>query len=259
MPKIHPTAFVDPAAKIADDVEIGPLVSIEADVTVGEGTTIQQGAILRGHTTIGKNCRIYPYACVGMKTQDLKYISGSTSYVEIGDGTTLREFSTVHLGTFDGEKTIVGKNCLIMAYCHVAHGCVLGDHVITSNAVQLAGSVTIEDFGIIGGVTGVHQFCRIGTHAMVGGAAKVRRDIPPYMMCDEVDGEMRAVGPNIVGLSRRGFPQSVCRALKEAYRIIYREKLNRSQALDKIEREIEQTPEIAHLVKFYRDSTRGVC
>ncbi len=259
MATIHPTAFVDPAAKLGEGVEIGPLASVGPDVTIGDGTTVQQGAILRGHTTIGRNCRVYPYACVGMKTQDLKYIDGSVSYVEIGDGTVLREFSTVHLGTFDGEKTIVGKNCLIMAYCHVAHGCVLGDHVITSNAVQLAGSVTIEDFGIIGGVTGVHQFCRIGTHAMVGGAAKVRRDIPPYMMCDEVDGEMRAIGPNTVGLSRRGFPKSVCTALKEAYRILYREKLNRSQALEKIEAEIEPMPEIQRLVKFYRESTRGVC
>ena len=147
---IHPTAIVDKRAQLGEGVEIGPYVTVEGDVKLGAGTVVQQGAILRGHTTIGENCQIFPYACIGMKTQDLKYKDGSVSYVEIGDRTVIREFATVHLGTADGEKTIIGSDCLFMAYCHAAHGVILGDHVICSNCVQLAGDVHIQDWAIIG-------------------------------------------------------------------------------------------------------------
>ena len=258
MATIHPTAIVDAKAQLAADVEVGPYAIIGPDIKIGAGTVVQAHAYLSGHTTIGCRCQIFPFACVGMKTQDLKYQEGDVTHVEIGDNTVLREFSTVHLGTKPGEVTKVGANCLIMAYCHIAHGCNVGNHVIMSNVATLAGEVTIEDFAIVGGMTGIHQFCRIGTHAMIGGATKVRQDCPPYMLTETAGAETRVLGPNIVGLQRRGFSSEVRTALKEAYRLLYREGLNRSQALERIKYEIESLPEIQRLVEFYATSQRGV-
>ena len=256
--KIHPTAIVEDGARLGADVEIGPYAHVGADVTIGDGTVVRQGAIIEGHTTIGTQCQVFPYACIGMKTQDLKYQEGSVSYVEIGDRTVIREFATVHLGTADGEKTIIGSDCLFMCYCHAAHGVVLGNHVICSNSVQLAGDVHIEDCAIVGGCAAAHQFCTVGRHAMVGGMSKIRQDVPPYMLCDMSGGAMKVIGPNVVGLTRRGFDKSVIAELKEAARLLYRDGLNRSQALDRIENDLEQTEEIRYLVAFYRKSQRGV-
>ena len=244
MAKIHPTAIVEDGATLGEDVEIGPYAHVGRDAKLGDGTTVGQGAIVTGHTTIGKSCRIYPYALIGMKTQDLKYVEGSVSFVEIGDRTTIREFATVHLGTADGEKTVIGSDCLFMAYCHAAHGCVLGDHVICSNSVQLAGDVHIEDWAIVGGCAASHQFCTIGRHSMIGGMSKIRQDFPPYMLGDMVEGSLKVIGPNVVGLTRRGFGRDAIRALKEAHRFIYRDGLNRTQALDRVENDVEQTPEV---------------
>ena len=257
--QIHPTALVDKNAQLGEDVEIGPYASVGPDVKIGARTVVQQGAIVHGHTTIGEDCQIFPYACIGMKTQDLKYKEGSVSYVEIGNRTVIREFATVHLGTKDGEKTIIGDDCLFMAYCHAAHGVILGNHVICSNSVQLAGDVHIQDWAIIGGCSAAHQFCTVGKHAMVGGMVKIRQDIPPYMLCDMEDNSQKVIGPNVVGLTRRGFPKDVIAALKEAFRFIYHSGLNRSQALDRVENDVEQFDEIKELVSFYRHSTRGVC
>ncbi len=258
MAKIHPTAIVEDGAQLGADVEVGPYAHVGAHVKIGAGTTIGHGAIVDGHTTLGEKCQIYPYALVGMKTQDLKYKEGSVSYVEIGDRTVIREFATVHLGTADGEKTIIGSDCLFMAYCHAAHGCVLGNHVICSNTVQLAGDVHLADYAIIGGVTGIHQFCHVGRYAMVGGAAKVRQDFPPYMLGDMVEGSLKVIGPNVVGLMRHGFSRDVIQALKEAHRFLYRDGLNRTQALERVENDVEQIPEVKELVTFYRESKRGV-
>ena len=171
--KIHPTAIVEDGATIGADVEIGPYAHIGKDVKLGDGTVVKQGAIIDGHTTIGSMCQIFPYACIGMKTQDLKYKDGSVSYVEIGDRTVIREFATVHLGTADGEKTIIGSDCLFMCYCHAAHGVILGNHCICSNSVQLAGDVHLNDWAIVGGCAAAHQFCTVGKHAMVGGMVKL--------------------------------------------------------------------------------------
>jgi UDP-N-acetylglucosamine acyltransferase len=259
MAKIHPTAIVEDGAQLGEDVEIGPYATIAADVKLGARTVVQQGAIIRGHTTIGEDCQIFPYACIGMKTQDLKYKAGSVSYVEIGNRTVIREFATVHLGTADGEKTIIGDDCLFMAYCHAAHGCVLGNHVICSNSVQLAGDVHIKDWAIIGGCAASHQFCTVGRHAMVGGMSKIRQDVPPFMLCDMEGSSQKVIGPNVVGLTRRGFSRDTIAALKEAFRFIYHSGLNRSQALERVENDIEQIPEVKELVEFYRNSKRGVC
>lgn len=258
MTNIHATALVDPQAQIAEGVEVGAYAMIGPNVKIGEGTVVQAHAYISGHTTIGKNCQIFPFACVGMKSQDLKYVEGDITYAEIGDNTVLREFSTIHLGTRPGEVTRVGSNCLIMAYCHVAHGCVVGNHVIMSNLATLAGEVKVDDYAIIGGMTGVHQFCRIGSYAMVGGATKVRQDCPPFMITESTSGDTRVLGPNIVGMQRHGFSSDARTVLKEAYRLLYRDGLNRGQALERIKLELDQTPEIVALVKFYADSQRGV-
>ena len=255
MSTIHPTAVIHPDAKIEDGVTIGPYCVIGQHVKLGAGTILQSHVVVDGHTTIGRDCQLFPFACIGMKTQDLKYAGGVT-YAEIGDGTVLREFSTIHTGTKDGEITKVGRKCLIMAYCHIAHGCVVGNEVIMSNSSQLAGEAKVEDGAIIAGMVGVHQFCRIGTMAMIGGATKVRQDCPPYMITDGDDAKVR--GPNIVGLQRHGFSEEVRSALKEAHRLLYREGLNRSQALERIKYEVPDIAEIRHLVEFYQQSTRGV-
>ena len=256
--KIHSTAIVEDGAKLGADVEVGPYAHIGKDVVIGDGTVVKQGAIIDGHTTIGSLCQVFPYACIGMKTQDLKYQDGSVSYVEIGDRTVIREFATVHLGTADGEKTVIGSDCLFMAYCHAAHGVILGDHCICSNSVQLAGDVHLQDWAIVGGCSASHQFCTVGRHAMVGGMVKIRKDVPPFMLCDMDGGDMKVVGINSVGLQRRGFSPEVLRTLKDAHRIIYRSDLNRTQALAKVEAELEPSEEIRELVAFYRASERGV-
>ena len=256
--KIHSTAIVEDGAVLGADVEIGPYAHVGKDAKIGAGTVIRQGAIVDGHTTIGERCQIFPYACIGMKTQDLKYQDGSVSYVEIGDRTVIREFATVHLGTADGEKTIIGSDCLFMCYCHAAHGVILGNHVICSNSVQFAGDVHVEDYAIVGGVSAVHQFSTIGRHAMVGGCSRIAKDIPPYMLCGPSNGEVRAVGPNVVGLTRRGFAKEAIEALREAAKILYHGGFNRSQALERIEKDVEQTEEVKYLVSFYRNSQRGV-
>ena len=255
---IHPTAIVEDGAQLGAEVEVGPYAHIGPNVKIGNGTVIRQGAIIDGHTTFGERCQIFPYACIGMKTQDLKYQEGSVSYVEIGDRTVIREFATVHLGTADGEKTVIGSDCLFMCYCHAAHGVILGNHCICSNSVQLAGDVHLNDWAIVGGCSAAHQFCTVGTHAMVGGMAKIRKDVPPYMLCDMHEGDMQVFGPNVVGLQRRGFTEAAVKALKDAYRLIYRSGLNRTQALAKVEAELEPTAEIKALLAFYRASERGV-
>ena len=193
-----------------------------------------------------------------MKTQDLKYQAGDITYVEVGDETVLREFSTLHLGTRPGEVTRVGSRSLIMAYCHIAHGCKIGNDVIMANATTLAGEVTVEDFVVLSGMIGIHQFCRVGTHAMIGGNTKIRQDCPPFMVTDNTGAEVRVLGPNMVGLQRRGFSTEVRSALKEAYKLIYREGLNRSQALERIKYEVADLPEVRTLLEFYATSTRGV-
>ncbi|MBR0197288.1 MAG: acyl-ACP--UDP-N-acetylglucosamine O-acyltransferase [Kiritimatiellae bacterium] len=259
MAKIHQTAIVEDGAVVGEDVEIGPYAHIGPFVKIGNGTKIMQGAIVDGHSTIGEKCQIFPYALIGMKTQDLKYQEGSVSYVEIGNRTVIREFATVHLGTKDGEKTIIGDDVLFMAYCHAAHGVILGNHVICSNNVQLAGDVHLQDYAIVGGSCAAHQFVTVGAHSMTGGMVKIRQDSPPYMLVDEESGNQKVIGVNIVGLTRRGFSKDVITALKEAHRFIYRSGLNRSQALERVENDVEQFPEVKNLCLFYRNTQRGVC
>ena len=250
---IHPTAIVKDGAQLDPSVEVGPYAIIGENVKIGPGTVVQAHAFIDGHTTIGANCQIFPFACVGMPTQDRKY-DGGTTYAEIGDGTILREFTTVHLGTRDGEVTKVGRNCHLMAYCHVAHGCVIGDDVIMSNAAMLAGEAKVEDKAVISGMVGVHQFVRIGTMSMTG-AARITKDVPPYMLVAREPPEV--VSLNLVGLQRRGVPHESVSALKKAFRIIWHEGLNRSEALAKVKAEVIGCAEVDHLVEFIEKSERG--
>ncbi|MCL1887932.1 MAG: acyl-ACP--UDP-N-acetylglucosamine O-acyltransferase [Kiritimatiellaeota bacterium] len=252
---IHPTAIIHPGAQLGENVTVGPYCVIGPNVKIGDGTTLISHAVVDGHATVGKRCEIYPFACVGMKTQDLKY-AGGTTCLEIGDETVIREYTNIHLGTKDGEATRVGSHCLIMSHCHIAHGCVVGNHVIMSSAAMIAGEVVVEDMAILGGKCGVHQFCRIGTMSMVGGMASVTQDIPPYMLIDGNPAAVRA--PNIVGLQRRGFSPEARSAIKDAFRLLYREGLNRTQALERIQYEVADLPEIRHLTGFFKASQRGV-
>lgn len=257
MSDIHSTAVIAPGAEIGDDVTIGPYCVIGPDAKIGNGVVLFSHVVVDGHTTVGKGCRIHPFARIGGPTQDLKY-NGGTTYVEIGEDTVLRECVTVNCGTRDGEVTKVGSGCLLMAYCHVAHGCNLGNGIIVSNGTQFAGEVTIEDKATISGLVAVHQFVRIGTMCMVGGALKVAQDIPPYMTVDGVDGRARAVGINNVGLTRRGFSEETRNALRQAHRMICHSDMNVSDSLARVEAELPDIPEIRHLVDFFRTTKRGV-
>ena len=254
---IHPLACIDPKAQLGENVEIGPFCVVGPDVRIGDGTHLVSNVVVDGHTTLGRDCIVHPHARIGGQTQDLKY-AGGTTYVEVGDRTVLRECVSVNCGTRDGEVTRIGSNCLLMAYCHAAHGVEIGDGVIVSNGTQFAGEVKIEDKAVISGLVGVHQFVRIGTMCMVGGVQKISQDVPPYMLIDTLEGRSAVVGINKVGLERRGVPEESRMALRQAHRLLCRSGLNVSDALARIEAELPPLPEIRHLVEFYRTTQRGV-
>jgi UDP-N-acetylglucosamine acyltransferase len=252
---IHPTAIVDTAAELADDVIVGPFAVIENDVVVNSGTRIASHVLVAAGTRIGKDCRIFNGAVLGSEPQDLKF-GGEKTTLEIGNNTTIREFATLNRGTTDHWKTVIGNNCLLMAYSHVAHDCSIGNNVILANSVNLAGHITIDDFVGVGGVTPIHQFVHIGKHAFIGGGLRVPKDIPPYILA--MGEPIRYGGLNSVGLKRRGFSDELLAKLKKAYRFIYQSNLLLDDALKKIEDEIEPVEEITYLVSFFRDSERGV-
>lgn len=253
--KIHPTAIVDPDAELGKNVTIGPFAIIERDTLIGDNTQIHSHVLIAEGARIGEQCRIHKGAVVATVPQDLKF-GGEKSTFEIGDHTVIREFCTLNRGTKERGKSTVGKHCLLMAYTHVAHDCLIGDHAIIANGVQIAGHVTIEDWVIIGGMTPIHQFCKVGQHAMVGGAYRVVQDIPPFILAS---GEpMRFAGLNSIGLRRRGFSPEVRKTLKDTYRLLYRSNLNVSQAVDRIKHDIRIIPEVQAVLDFIKDSDRGI-
>lgn len=254
MASVHPSAIVHPNAKIGAQCEIGPYCVIGEHVSFGDKCKLHSYVVIEGHTTLGKGNEIFPFASIGLKTQDLKWAGGITR-TEIGDNNTLREYVTVHSATGDGEVTRVGSNNHILAYCHIAHNCVLGDNIIMSNAATLAGHVTVEDYARIS-ISAIHQFCRIGRMAMVGGCSKVVQDVPPYMLADGNPAETRTI--NKVAMERLGVSEEAQNALRAAYKILFREGLTVSNALTRIEKELPQLPEIQHLVQFIRTSERGI-
>jgi UDP-N-acetylglucosamine acyltransferase len=252
---IHPTAIVDPHAQIGVGCEIGPYCIVGPNVKLGEGSRLHSHVILDGFTVIGPRCEFFPFACIGLKTQDLKH-KGGKCHLEIGSDNVFREHVTVHTATDDGGVTRVGSHGNFLAYSHVAHDCQVGNHVIFSNCGTLAGHVSVEDYAVIGGLAAIHQFCRIGTMSIIGGCSKVVQDVPPYMIADGNPAETRGV--NKIGLERRGVSEEVQRGLREAYKIMFREGLTVDNALDTVTAKIPPSNELAHLIDFCRKSERGI-
>lgn len=255
--KIHPTAIVSPEASLDEGVEIGPYSIIGADVKIGKNTSIAPHVVIEGPTEIGENCRIFQFAAIGAVPQDLKF-GGEECGVIIGSNNTIREFVTIHKATSaDIGKTVIGDNNLLMAYCHVAHNCELGNNIVMANAVNLAGHIQVEDHAIIGGLTGVHQFTRVGCHSMISGASAVTQDVAPYVLA--AGNHATLYGLNLIGLKRRGFTEEVIQGLKKAYRIIFRSSLLRAEAIERVKREVEKSTEVDHLIEFIEKSERGLC
>ena len=252
---IHPTAIVDSQAELDVGVEVGPWAIIGPRVHVGGGTNVGPRVLIERDTLVGEDCLIANGAVLGTDPQDLKY-KGEESSLEVGDRTVIREFATLNRGTRASGKTVIGSDCLIMAYTHVAHDCELGNHVILANAVNMGGHVIIQDWAIVGGMTPIHQFVRIGAHAFVGGGSRITKDIPPY--CRAAGSPPKLYGLNSVGLERRGVSLYVIRALKKAYRKIFQSDKTISEAVQEAGLEVNQVPEVGHLVKFIQDSERGV-
>ncbi len=252
---IQALAYIHPESKIADNVVIDPFCTIHKNVEIGEGTWIGSNVTIMEGARIGKNCRIFPGAVISAIPQDLKF-GGEKTLTIIGDDCTIRECATVNRGTIDRGETRVGNRCLIMAYVHVAHDCLIGNNCILANSVQLAGHVTIDDFAIIGGLSAVHQFVSIGSHVMISGGSLIRKDVPPFTKAGREP--LSFVGINSVGLRRRGFSSEKISQIQEIYRIIFMRKLNTSQALELVEAEMPASEERDEIVNFIRNSNRGI-
>jgi UDP-N-acetylglucosamine acyltransferase len=250
----HPTAVISPKAHIEENVEIGPYAVIEDNAVIRRDCKIGPHVHISGYTEIGAGCSIFTGAVVGSIPQDLKYRGGKT-YLKIGEKTVIREFVTMNSGTSEGESTVVGSNNLLMAYVHVAHNCIIGNNVIIANAGTLAGHVVIEDFAIIGGLAGIHQFCRVGRHSIIGGCSKITKDIVPFVMAD--GHPACPSGINKVGLKRRKFSDEKIALIEEAYKKLFRSGLNVADALADIEK-MEQSEEILHITEFIKKSERGI-
>jgi UDP-N-acetylglucosamine acyltransferase len=254
---IHPTAIVDPAARIAESAEIGPYCIVGADVEIGARTRLMANLYLEGPTWIGEDNLFFPYSTVGVASQDLKY-RGERAETRIGDRNRIREFVTIHRGTQGGGLlTAIGSDNLLMTYAHVAHDVRIGNHVILGNSVGLAGHVVIEDWADVAPFSGVHQFCRIGRHAFIGPYSIIKQDVMPYSLTS-MRPEVSVFGANSIGLGRRGFGKEAVEALQTAFRILTRSQLNTTQAIERIEAEVPACPEIQELIDFIRASERGV-
>lgn len=251
----HPLANVHPEAKIGKDVTIDAFATVKADVTIGDGCWIGPNAVIWEGATLGKNVKVFPGASVSSIPQDLKF-AGEKTETFIGDNTVIREFVTISRGTADKHKTVIGSNCLLMAYVHIAHDCTIGNNCILANTVQVAGHVVIEDWAIIGGSSAVHQFVKVGAHVMVSGGSLVRKDVPPYTKAAREP--LTYCGVNTIGLRRRGFTSEKISEIQDAYRIIFLKGLNNSKAIDLVEKEITPSEERNYIVEFIRNSERGV-
>ena len=255
MSSIHLTAIVDPKARVGSDCTIGPYCVVGPDVVLGDRCRLHSHVVVDGHTTLGTDNEVFPFACIGLRTQDLKWKGGVTR-VQIGDHNVFREYVTIHSATSDGDATIVGSRNNLLAYVHLAHDVRLGDHVVMSNVATLAGHVTVDDHVVIGGLAAVHQFCRIGKHAMVGGCSKVVQDIAPYMMADGNPAETRFI--NKTGLERAGFEPGTISTLTKAYKLVFRTGLTTANAVARVQAELSDGPELRHLVAFIEAGGRGL-
>ena len=252
---IHPTAIVHPNANIARGVDIGPYCLVGEDVSIGKGTVLQAHVVINGWTSIGEDCEIYPFATIGAASQDRKY-AGERAYTKIGSRTVLREYVSVQRATGEDQVTAVGDDCLLLAYVHIAHNCVLGNNVTMSNLAQLAGHVEVADYVTIGGQAGVHQFTRIGRYAMVGGASKITKDVPPFFLIEGNPAE--PYGLNSVGLRRAGFSLEERNEIKKFYKILYNPKLNVSQAVEEMKAEASSEPGRELVAFLEAPSQRGI-
>ncbi|MGN6540233.1 MAG: acyl-ACP--UDP-N-acetylglucosamine O-acyltransferase [Ginsengibacter sp.] len=252
---ISPLAHIHPNAKLGKDVIVDPFAVVEGDVQIGDGTHIMSGAVVMKKVIIGKSCKIFPGAVIGAIPQDLKF-NGEDTIVQIGDNTTIRECVTVNRGTKDKWKTVVGSNCLLMAYSHIAHDCILGDYVIIANSVQLAGHVEIGDHAIIGGMAAAIQFSKIGAHTYIAGGTEIIKDVPPYIKAGR--SPLSYAGVNSVGLQRRGFTSERINGISEIYRNIYLRGLNITQATQIIEKELPESDEKTEILEFIKASKRGI-
>ena len=254
--KIHPTAILETGAQIGAGVEIGAYAFVGASVTLGDGTKLHHHASVEGESVLGANCEVFPYACIGGKTQDLKFKGGRPG-LRVGDRNVFREYVTIHCATNDGDLTRIGSDNVLLATCHVAHDCVLGSHIVMSNGAVLGGHVIVEDCVVIGGYGGIHQFCRLGAYAMLSATAKLVHDLPPFFIADGTPAEVRAI--NKVGLERNGFTAEQLDRVKQVYRILYREGLNRTQALEKLAAHPQaESAEFARMLAFAQASARGL-
>ena len=256
MAEVHPTAIVGKRVELEEGVKVGPYAVLEGEIKVGRGTEIGAHVVIEGFTTIGKKCKIYSGAVIGTQSQDLKY-KGEKSFVELGDENIIREYVTVNSATGEGNTTSIGNNNLIMAYAHVAHNCCVHNGAILANEVTLAGHVNVEDKAIIGGVSAVHQFVKIGKLSIIGGCSKVVKDIVPFARAD--GHPTKIYGINYIGLTRNNFTKEKIDTLRRIFKILYRSNLNTSQALSKIEKEFTNSQEADYLIEFIKKSERGIC
>ncbi len=253
---IHSTAIVHPSARIGEGVEIGPYAIIGEHVSLGAGTWVGPHAVIEGWTEIGRENKIFQFASVGATPQDLKF-HGEKSFLRLGDRNIIREFATIHRGTEGGGgETVIGDDCLLMAYTHVAHDCRVGNRVILGNAATLAGHVSLDDYAILSALCAIHQFVRIGAHAMIGGGSMVTQDIPPYVMAQ--GDRARPMGINQVGLKRRGFSEEIIRDIKQSYKLVFRSGLRIEEAIEKIEDQFAASSEVRVFTDFIRTSQRGL-
>lgn len=253
---IHPTAIIHPTAQLDSGVSVGPYSIVGEHVRVGSGTQIGPHVVIERWTEIGRDNQIYQFASVGAGPQDLKY-KGEETWLVVGDRNRIREFVTLHRGTTDGGgRTVVGSDNLIMAYAHIAHDCRVHNRIVMANAATLAGHVEIEDNAILGGLVAVHQFCRVGCHTMISGGTMIAQDIPPYTIAQ--GDRAKTIGINMIGLKRRGFPEATTRAIKGAYRLMFRAGLRMEDALSRIDQDYGTIPEVQHFATFIRESQRGI-
>ncbi|HSG04995.1 MAG TPA: acyl-ACP--UDP-N-acetylglucosamine O-acyltransferase [Nitrospiria bacterium] len=257
MTDIHPTAIVDPGAKIEEGVQVGPYAIIGDEVVIGRGTRVGSHAVIEGPIEIGTDCRIFPFASIGFVPQDLKF-RGEKTRVEIGNGNVIREYVTIHRGTEGGGGlTRIGNNNLLMAYVHIAHDCIIGNNVILANAATLAGHITVQDHALVGGLSAVHQFVRIGRFSMVGGGSAVSLEVPPFVSV--AGNRAKLFGLNTIGMKRAGFSAEQIGKIKKAYQMLFRSKLSVEKAVKKVKAELGDSKDALELAEFVETSERGIC
>ncbi len=255
MSEIHPTAVIQEGARIGEGCRIGPYCVIGPNVILGAGCELHSHVVIDGHTEIGSENTFYPFASIGLRTQDLKW-DGGTTWTRVGSNNTFREYVTIHSATADGDATVIGSHNNLLAYTHVAHDCQLGDYIIMSNVGTLAGHVIVEDRAIVGGLAAVHQFCRIGTMSIIGGCSKVVQDVPPYMMLDGNPATTRTL--NKEGLKRNGVNEDTQKSMRQAYRILFRSEQTFTNAVKQVRADVATSPELEHLLAFIESSERGI-